>query len=243
MAGLFITDGDDKPTKRDRARRPSNQSSHFAGIALPLTIAAAVMLSLGIVLASALIPEATSLTNEDFGIDEYLSPVDTDGDGIDDQTDILDSAKRYVATEPRYASTYFEGGHPTDGTGVCTDVVAEALLGAGYDLQVAVDRDIRDNPELYDVGKVDPNIDYRRVRNLRVWFPRHATVLTTDVRDIAKWQGGDIVCYDDHIGIVSDQRNARGIPYIIHNGSPWQRSYEENRLDRMGEIVGHWRMS
>ena len=63
------------------------------------------------------------------------SAVDRDGDGIDDQADILAGALAYVATEPQYKSKYYEGGYPDDGYGVCTDVVAQALLAAGYDLQ------------------------------------------------------------------------------------------------------------
>lgn len=156
-----------------------------------------------------------------------------------------------MATRPTYRSDYFQGGWPTDGTGVCTDVIAYALLGAGYDLPSLVDADIRADAQVrrdgtgevphYDVERADPNIDYRRVRNLKVFFDCHATNLTCDVSDISEWQGGDIVCYDDHIGIVSDRRNSDGVPYIIHHGSPWQSSYEENRLGDWGGPERHWR--
>lgn len=181
------------------------------------------------------------LTGDDFGIAGVVGEADADEDGMDDQSDILSSAKEYIATEPRYHSDYFTGGWPTDGTGVCTDVVAYALLGSGYDLRALVDADIRLNPSEYAVAKPDPNIDYRRVRNLKVFFNRHATSLTTDLSDISEWQGGDIVCYGDHIGIVSDRRNSDGVPYIIHHGSPWQMDYEENRLGDWGGPECHWR--
>lgn len=36
--------------------------------------------------------------NADFGIETYKSLVDKDGDGIDDQTDFLQSVRRYIAT-------------------------------------------------------------------------------------------------------------------------------------------------
>lgn len=190
-------------------------------------------------------PDSPRLTGDDFGIPAYVSDEDADGDGIDDQSDILQSAKDYVATGPRYATTYFQGGWPTDGTGACTDVVAYALLGAGYDLQEMVDADMREDPSEYgldpDAPDTDPNIDYRRVRNLKVFFCRHAQILTTDVSDAAAWQGGDIVCYADHIAVVSDRRNPDGTPYILHNGSPWQRSYEEDRLGDWGGPEHHWR--
>ena len=57
----------------------------------------------------------------------YLSQRDSDGDGIDDQTDILESARSYLATRPKYKSKYYAGGYPDDGYGVCTDVVIQAL--------------------------------------------------------------------------------------------------------------------
>ena len=69
-------------------------------------------------------------------IPAYVSELDQDGDGIDDQTDILQSAWEYLATRPEYKSRYYDGGYPDDGYGVCTDVVAFALKGAGYDLSL-----------------------------------------------------------------------------------------------------------
>ncbi len=181
-------------------------------------------------------------TGSDFGIEPVISAADADSDGVDDQTDILQSTRAYLATRPIYKSAYFDGGYPTDGTGVCTDVVAAGLLGAGYDLRALVDEDIRKSPEAYDVEVPDSNIDYRRVRNLRVWFERNATSLTCDATRIDEWAGGDIVCYANHIGVVSDLRNSDGVPYILHHRGRLQLRYEEDCLADYGEIVGHWRM-
>lgn len=183
-------------------------------------------------------------TGSDFGIAEYHSQVDRDGDGIDDQSDILAGAYAYVATSPIYQSKYYEGGYPNDGYGVCTDVVAQALLSAGYDLQLLVDEDRRSNPDGYRTDEVpDPNIDFRRVRNLLVYFEHTAISLTTDPKDIEEWQGGDIVIFEGHIGIVSDHRNRKGIPFVIHHGNVWQKEYEEDILEIHGEILGHFRIS
>ena len=184
----------------------------------------------------------------EFGIVPYVSDCDADGDGIDDQTDILASARAYVASAPAYGSSYYDGGRPDDGRGVCTDVVDQALLGAGYDLRTLVDKDIRERPGAYgmkDANEADANIDFRRVRNLRVWFSRHAQSLTTDPAELGEWQGGDIVSWEDHIGIVSDVRNAQGVALVIHHYSPWQASFEEDALPARtwGPIVGHWRMT
>ncbi len=210
----------------------------------PIVVLAVVLVAAGIA-GAAWFYQPPTHTAEEFGIATYVSPHDTDADGVDDQADILASARAYVATNPRYASAYFDGGRPTDGTGVCTDVVDQALLGAGYDLQALVDKDIRENPSAYDIETPDANIDFRRVRNLRVWFDRHAQSLTIDPTDIAAWQPGDIVCWSEHIGIVSDARNAHGIPLVIHNGSPFQAHYEEDVLTSTtwGPITNHWRLS
>lgn len=98
------------------------------------------------------------------------SSVDRDADGVDDQLDILNGAMAYVSTHPKYKSRYYATGYPDDGYGVCTDVVAYALKDAGYDLQVLVDADIREQPQDYMVAEPDANIDFRRVRNLKVFF-------------------------------------------------------------------------
>lgn len=182
-------------------------------------------------------------TNADFGIAPCVSSVDMDGDGVDDQTDILEGAKAYVATKPQYKSAYYEGGYPTDGYGVCTDVVAQALLAAGYELRTLVDEDIHQAPEAYGYITPDSNIDFRRVPNLNVYFSRHAITLTTDVNDIEAWQGGDIVVFENHVGIVSDKRNLKGVPYVIHHYIKGQKNYEEDILWCYGKIVGHYRVS
>lgn len=171
-----------------------------------------------------------------------VSSSDRDGDGIDDQADILQNALAYVRTRPRYRSAYYQAGYPDDGFGVCTDVVAFALLGAGYDLRRLVDEDIVVAPDAYGVDVPDSAIDFRRVRNLHVYLERHAQALTCDAADVDAWQGGDIVVYDGHIGIVSNRRNARGVPYLIHHASPFQLAYEEDRLESYGAIIGHYRM-
>ena len=43
---------------------------------------------------------------------------DKDGDGIDDQADILQSALDYIAAKPKYKSKYYQTGYPDDGYGV-----------------------------------------------------------------------------------------------------------------------------
>ena len=182
-------------------------------------------------------------TNEDFNIKTYISKTDKDNDGIDDQTDILNHARDYIKTNPKYKSKYYATGYPNDEYGVCTDVVAFALQGAGYDLMNLVNEHIKSNRNLYDIDVIDKNIDFRRVQNLKVYLDNNAIVLTNDINKIKEWQGGDIVVFKNHIGIVSDKRNKKGISFIIHHANPYQRYYEEDILEYRNDIIGHYRIS
>lgn len=182
-------------------------------------------------------------SNSDFDIEDYISSVDKDNDGIDDQTDVLRSVRKYINTRPKYKSKYYSSGYSNDEYGVCSDVVANGLYGAGYDLMELVNNHIINNRYMYDIDVVDKNIDFRRVRNLKVYFDNNAIKLTNDVYDIDKWQGGDIVIFNNHIGIVSDKRNKRGVPFLIHHANPYQVWYEEDVLEDRNDIVGHYRIS
>lgn len=174
-------------------------------------------------------------------IEQFHSMVDKDGDGIDDQMDILQGAIDYVNTMPKYKSKYYSSGYPDDGYGVCTDVVAFAMKAAGYNLMDMISNDIEAHTDDYNIEKTDKNIDFRRVKNLYVFFKNNAENLTTDISDINEWQGGDIVVFANHIGIVSDRRNKNGVPYVIHHNDPWQKSYEQDILEKRDDIIGHFR--
>ncbi len=188
----------------------------------------------------------TSYSAKDFQIETIKSKIDYDNDGIDDYTDILQGAKIEAKNKPTYRSAYYNGGYPPDGEGVCTDVIWRALKNAGYLLKDMVDEDIRENIKEYPrvAGKPDPNIDFRRVPNLKVYFERNHIVLTTDLNEISEWQPGDIVVFgNSHIGIISDKRNKKGIPYLLHNGG--QPIREEDILELYSKyepITGHYRL-
>ena len=179
--------------------------------------------------------EHKKYTNKDFNIMTYKSKTDKDKDGIDDQTDILNNARDYIKTKPKYKSKYYTTGYP--------DVVAFALKDAGYDLMVLVNEDIKANKDLYKIDNIDKKIDFRRVQNLKIYLDNNAISLTTDINKIDKWQGGDIIVFKKHIGIVSDNRNKKGISFIIHHANPYQRYYEEDILEYRDDIVGHYRIS
>lgn len=185
-------------------------------------------------------------TDNDFYIETIISSTDYDNDGIDDYSDILQGAKIEAEKKTKYKSAYYAGGYPPDTEGVCTDMVWRALKNAGYLLKDMVDEDIKNNVDEYPRvnGKPDPNIDFRRVPNLKVYFERNQISLTTDLSKIEEWQQGDIVVFgNSHIGIISDKRNKKGIPYLLHNAGQLLR--EEDVLEiynKYNPITGHYRM-
>ncbi len=185
-------------------------------------------------------------TNADFGIDTVRSSIDFNQNGIDDYTDIVNGAILEGKKRPKYHSAYYEGGYPPTGEGVCTDLVWRALKHAGYDLKSLVDEDIQNHKEEYTkIDVIDSNIDFRRVYNLHVFLERNTESLTTDSSQIGEFQPGDILVFanDKHIGIVSNKRNKKGVPYLLHHtGSPINRfnNLEENILGSY-KIIGHYR--
>lgn len=213
------------------------------GIIISLIIM--MMIPFAIYIEKTLYIENKEYTNEDFGIQTYISKIDKDNDGIDDQTDFLQNVRLYLSKKPKYKSEYYAGGYPTGEYGVCTDVIAIAALNSGYDLRTLVNEDIKSRKEEYNIDTIDIDIDFRRAKNLKVYLDKNAVVLTTDLSKIEEWQGGDIVVFKGHIGVVSDKRNENGVPYLLHHANPFQTEYEEpgGLLRLEVDILGHYRLS
>lgn len=189
-------------------------------------------------------PQEKRLTGKDFGIETVKSEVDYNGNGVDDYTDILNGAKKDAQNHPEYDGTYQDDAYPPDNIGVCSDVVWRALKNAGYCLREMVDNDISRRPWDYtEVQYQDWNIDFRRVKNLRVFFDKYAQVLTTDINDIEQWQPGDIVIFGEnrHIGVVSDRRNEVGRTYMLHNGGQPDREEDYLGSKEEAEVAAHYR--
>ena len=182
-------------------------------------------------------------TQQSFHIAAYISKVDKDEDGVDDQTDLFQSVRAYLDTKPKYKSKYYASGYPDDTYGVCTDVVAFGMRGAGYDIRELMDEDIKQAPEAYNIENPDKNIDFRRVPNMAVYLKRHAIALTKDTSKVEEWQAGDIVVWKNHVGVISDVRNKDGVPFVLHHASPMQPDYEQDILKSWGKIIGHYRIS
>ncbi len=194
----------------------------------------------------------SSWSGPPLAVPRLLSPIDKDGDGVDDLSDIVAGARTEVSRRTLYRSAYYAGGFPPDGEGTCTDVIWRAFQAAGYDLKAMVDADIQANTADYPRvgGQPDPNIDFRRVPNLAVFLPKVALNLTTDVRpgdlaSLSEWQGGDIVVFGlggvfDHIAVVSDRRRPDGVPLLIHNYGPVTVE-DDNLLAWPTGIAAHFR--
>ena len=172
------------------------------------------------------------------------SGVDYNGNGVDDYTDIMLGARQDAINHPTYDGSWWATGYPPENIGVCSDVIWRAFKHAGYCLKDMVDADILARREAYPlIERPEHQIDFRRVRNLRIFFEKYAVKLTMDIHAVDEWQPGDIVIFgnDRHIGIVSDVRDMNGIPYIIHNGG--QDDREENYLVQKDsqKVTGHYR--
>lgn len=181
-----------------------------------------------------------------FNIEVIKSDIDYNDNGIDDYTDIVNGAILEGKKQPTYKSAYYSGGYPPEDEGVCTDLIWRSLKNAGYDLKQLVDKDIEENIEQYTRIKIqDKNMDFRRVYNLHVFLERNTISLTTDIKKIEEFQPGDIVVLgnDKHIGIISNKRNKKGIPYLLHhtNNLRNHNSYLEENILETYKIIGHYR--
>ncbi|AYD39971.1 DUF1287 domain-containing protein [Clostridium fermenticellae] len=201
-------------------------------------------------------PKNTNIIKNKETLDEKLDKSiilvnsDKNKNGIKDQEDILLGARKEARNKVKYKSAYYVGGYPPDNEGVCTDLIWRAFKNAGYNLKDEVDYDIRNHPDAYKKveGKPDPNIDFRRVPNLYIYFKRNVKNVTTtlkpnDLDNLKNWQPGDIVTFDnrEHIAVVSDKRRADGVPYIIHSVPPYAREDDE-LMHWMPKITGHFRI-
>lgn len=168
-------------------------------------------------------------------VTEAVATADRDDDGIPDTLDVLIGAKKaalnadaYTAEAEDYISMPYPNGDIPRTIGVCTDVLIRAIRNAGSDLQKDLHEDIRRARRAYPMvkGWGDPSIDQRRVGTLLPYFQRHWHAHTARVDDPDDpYLPGDVIFMDtfpnrsgpDHVGIVSDTLDDRGLPLIINN--------------------------
>ncbi len=181
---------------------------------------------------------------------------DMDGDGIPNQSDVLRGALKTAINGATYDSSYHRidypfGDVPRD-RGCCVDVAIRALRNAGLDLQKEMHEDILRRPGAYAaIEKPNPNIDHRRVRNIRVYMEKYFTRMPHESGSAApraSWQPGDIVLFDtlnapgpDHIGVVSHNTGPSGYLTVVNNWAPGSVTKEMDLLDWC-PVTHHFRM-
>jgi uncharacterized protein len=149
-----------------------------------------------------------------------------------------------------YVGLDFPGGDVAADRGVCTDVLIRAMrVGLGVDLQLAMRRDMAQNfasyPALWGLSAPDPNIDHRRVPNLRHLLESVGASLpiSADPRDFLP---GDVVTSvlpdgQTHVVIVTHRASVDGErPLIVHNIGAGTR-VEDGLFSY--EITGHYRIN
>lgn len=155
---------------------------------------------------------------------------------------LVDAARDQISWgttyDPSYVTLKYPGGDVERSKGVCTDVIIRAYRRAGIDLQKLIIEDKKAHLDRYPKGKVDPNIDHRRVKNMAAFFRGHKASYTLD----KDWRPGDMVYWildngRDHIGLVTDRKGPSGKYMVVHNMS---QPLEEDVLGRW-KIVGHYR--
>ncbi len=134
-----------------------------------------------------------------------------------------------IRYDGRYIPIAYPMGDVPANMGVCTDVIIRSYRSLGIDLQRLVHEDMSKafyaypNLSKWGLSSPDPNIDHRRVHNLRAFFTRHAQRLPV-TRNPWDYRPGDIVTWSlggdqGHIGIVVN-RHSPADPnryMIVHN--------------------------
>lgn len=167
---------------------------------------------------------------------------------------IVNGAKMQVIDGVHYDASYLSIPYPNGDVpkdqGACTDVIVRALRNAGYDLQKLIHEDMSAHfslyPQKWHMSGPDSNIDHRRVPNHITFMRRFGRELPTSTSGPAAqtWRAGDLVYWrlapssSTHCGIISNERNAQGLPLVIHNIGPTTR--QEDCLTSW-PIIGHFR--
>jgi uncharacterized protein YijF (DUF1287 family) len=174
-------------------------------------------------------------------------PGDADKDGIPDPLDVLIGGKKTVLDAAPYGGGYTQIDYPNGdiprGQGVCTDVIIRAGRNAGFDLQAALQDDLRGARRAYPmVKRPNANIDHRRVKTILPYFLRHwdRRKVELDAAD-DPLRPGDVVFFDtfpskpgpDHIGIVSDSIGPSGMPMVINS---WTDGFRTSEMDLLSFV-------
>lgn len=162
------------------------------------------------------------------------------------------AALEYSGRDVSYDAGYYQMSLPNGdlplNRGGASDVVVRSFRKLGVDLQQRVNDDMRENfrlyPQLWDANAPDPNMDHRRVPNLRRFFERNGETLpaTSNPHD---YKPGDIVFWsmppnaEQHVGIVVPGPGRHvGEPWVVDHlpgGLKWENTLFDYKLE------GHYR--
>lgn len=131
-----------------------------------------------------------------------------------------------VTYDGAYRAIEYPGGDVPNTIGVCTDLIIRAYRAVGTDLQLQVHEDMTTNfsayPQRWELSGPDPNIDHRRVPNLKTYFRRSGAALPVS-HNPEDYRPGDLITWTlpnnrPHIGLVTEQRSDDGARWlIVHN--------------------------
>jgi uncharacterized protein YijF (DUF1287 family) len=155
-----------------------------------------------------------------------------------------EQTRHFVLYDSGYTAIPYPNGDVASGRGVCADVIIRAYRAVGIDLQRLVHEDMLANFDLYPkkwgLPAPDPNIDHRRVPNLRVFFSRFGNLPVS--RDPSVWKPGDLITNQPsgpHIAIVSDRLAPDSDRPMVIQNIGWGVK-EDDQLFRY-PITGHYR--
>ena len=146
---------------------------------------------------------------------------------------LSNAALSRLRSRVRYDGSYIKIAYPwgdvPPNIGVCTDVVIRSYRKLGIDLQQQVHRDMNaafyayPNLKKWGLSQPDPNIDHRRVYNLRAFFQRRGAALPVTYNpndykpgDVVSWMVGPSL---PHIGVVVNKRSKKDPRrfMVVHN--------------------------
>ncbi len=183
------------------------------------------------------------------------------GQLTDAQARLVACADAQVARNPRFSQTYQKMDYPWGDVGAhlvsSPDLVVRCLRAVGLDLQQLVHHDRVKTPSRYPLHiwgrpRPDTSIDHRRLPILHVFVKTfadaHPTAADTPER-LAAFLPGDLVFWAPNpgaaiptmVGLVTDRRDAKGVPRVVTVVPADKRPTDHHRLTDW-PIIGHFRV-
>jgi uncharacterized protein YijF (DUF1287 family) len=180
---------------------------------------------------------------------------------VDAQVKVLACAEKQVIRGVRLRKGYHLISYPWGDLpahfGTSPDLVIRCLRELGLDLQQLVNMDRVRHPKRYPLHiwrlkRPDTSIDHRRLPILYTFirhFSKALSVLSDSVSKRARFVPGDLVFwvaqgggnYPGFVGIITDRRTAKGMPYVI-TMAPNELTVSDRHLLTDWQVMGHFRI-